>query len=124
MTPGTPRFPALERVFRAYLHEDLAAEYGGPEAAMRAFRDDASPAEWRRFQREAKRFASLVDSLDLEEVRTLVHRLRGTAASYGFPAVSQAAGRCEDAIRAGAPRAEITRGLDDLLGRLTLAEAG
>jgi len=75
MTPGTPRFPALERVFRAYLHEDLAAEYGGPEAAMRAFRDDASPAEWRRFQREAKRFASLVDSLDLEEVRTLVHRL-------------------------------------------------
>ena len=41
MTPSTPRFPALERVFRAYLHEDLAAEYGGPEAAMRAFRDDA-----------------------------------------------------------------------------------
>ena len=53
----------------------LAAEYGSPEAALRAFRDDASPAEWRRFQREAKRFASLVDSLDLEEVRTLVHRL-------------------------------------------------
>ena len=75
MTPGTPRFPVLERVFRGYLHEDFAAEYGSPEAAVRAFRDDASPAEWRRFQREAKRFASLVDSRDLEEVRTLVHRL-------------------------------------------------
>jgi PAS domain S-box-containing protein len=61
---------------------------------------------------------------ELEEVRTLAHRLRGTAASYGFPAVSQAAGRCEDAIRAGAPREEIARRLEDLLGRLTLAAAG
>jgi len=60
----------------------------------------------------------------LEEVRTLVHRLRGTAASYGFPGLSQAAGRCEDAIRAGASRAEIARALEDLLGRLTLAAAG
>ena len=75
MTPGTPRFPVLERVFRGYLHEDFAVEYGSPEAAVRAFRNDASPAEWRRFQREAKRFASLVDGRDLEEVRTLVHRL-------------------------------------------------
>jgi len=61
---------------------------------------------------------------DLEEVRTLVHRLRGTAASYGFPGVSSAAGRCEDAIRAGASRADIARDLADLLGRLTLAAAG
>ncbi len=75
MTPGTPRFPVLERVFRGYLHEDLAAEYGGPEAALRAFRNDASPAEWRRFQREAKRFAVFAESRDLEEVRTFVHRL-------------------------------------------------
>jgi hypothetical protein len=75
MTPGTPRFPVLERVFRGYLHEDFAAEYGRPEAAVRAFRDDASPAEWRRFQREAKRFAAFVDGRDLEDVCTLVHRL-------------------------------------------------
>ena len=75
MTPGTPRLPVLERVFRGYLHEDFAAEYGSPEAAVRAFRNDASPAEWRRFQREAKRFAVLLEGLDLEDVRTLVHRL-------------------------------------------------
>jgi PAS domain S-box-containing protein len=61
---------------------------------------------------------------ELEAVRTLVHRLRGTAATYGFPGVSQAAGRCEDAIRAGLPREEIARLLEDLLGRLTLAAAG
>jgi hypothetical protein len=65
----------MERVFRGYLHEDFAAEYGGPEAALRAFRDDASLAEWRRFQREAKRFAVFVEGRDLEEVRTFVHRL-------------------------------------------------
>ncbi len=76
------------------------------------------------FPELVERISQLERRGELEEVRTLVHRLRGTAASYGFPAVSQAAGRCEDAIRAGAPRAEIARGLDDLLGRLTLAEAG
>jgi PAS domain S-box-containing protein len=60
----------------------------------------------------------------LDEVRVLVHRLRGTAASYGFPEVSQAAGRCEDAIRAGRPREEIRGALQDLLSRLTVAAAG
>ncbi len=60
----------------------------------------------------------------LEELRTLVHRLRGTAATYGFPGLSGAAGRCEDAIRAGAGRAEVLRLLEDLLGRLSLAAAG
>jgi CheY-like chemotaxis protein/nitrogen-specific signal transduction histidine kinase/HPt (histidine-containing phosphotransfer) domain-containing protein len=60
----------------------------------------------------------------LDEVRTLAHRLRGTAASYGFAALAEAAGRCEDAIRAGAPPAEIARALEDVVGRLTLARAG
>jgi PAS domain S-box-containing protein len=59
-----------------------------------------------------------------EELRTLVHRLRGTAASYGFPAVSQCAGRCEDLIRAGAAPAEVARELEELLGRLSVAAAG
>ena len=68
-------FPALERVFSGYLHEDFAAEYGSPEAALRAFRDDASPAEWRLFQREAKRFAAVARDGDFEHVRGLVHRL-------------------------------------------------
>ena len=83
MTRGTPTFPALERTFSGYLHEDFTAEYGSPEAALRAFRDDASPAEWRRFQREVKRFVELVDGRDLGQVRMLLHRLgcRWTPAS-------------------------------------------
>jgi hypothetical protein len=63
MTRGAGfEFPQLARVFSGYLHEDFVAEYGSPEAALRAFREDASPAEWRRFQREAKRLVTL--SLD------------------------------------------------------------
>jgi PAS domain S-box-containing protein len=76
------------------------------------------------FPELAQRLRQLAGQGQHEEVRTLVHRLRGTAASYGFPEVSQAAGRCEDAIRAGAAREELLQRLDDLLGRLTLAAAG
>src|SRR5262249_23001089 len=76
MTRGAgSEFPELERVFSGYLHEDFAAEYGSPEAALRAFHDDASPAEWRRFQREAKRLAALAESRDFEEVCTLLQQL-------------------------------------------------
>ena len=38
------------------------------------------------------------DARLLDRARTLAHRLRGTAGSYGFPAVGAAAGRVEDAI--------------------------
>jgi len=59
-----------------------------------------------------------------DEMRTLVHRLRGTAATYGFPAVSQAAGLCEDAIRAGKTPGEVEALLEDLLSRLKVVAAG
>ena len=82
-------------------------------------------------QRYVASFPELVERIrgleqrgELEQVRTLVHRVRGTAATYGFPSASQAAGRCEDAIRAGEDRAEIARRIEDLLGCLTLAAAG
>ena len=68
-------FPELERVFSGYLHEDFAVEYATPEAALRAFRNDASPAEWRRFQREAKRLATLASHRDFNDVRELLQRL-------------------------------------------------
>lgn len=35
-----------------------------------------------------------------ERARALVHRLRGTAGSYGFAAISEAAARLEDALDA------------------------
>jgi len=76
MTRGpASEFPELERVFSGYLHEDFAVQYGTPEAALRAFREDASPAEWRRFQREAKRLITLADDRDFDHVCQLLQQL-------------------------------------------------
>jgi PAS domain S-box-containing protein len=76
------------------------------------------------FGEQAAHLRALAAAERLEEVRTLVHRLRGTAASFGLPEVSRVAGRCEDAIRSGAPRAAIQEALDALLARLRMAAAG
>jgi CdiI immunity protein len=76
MTRGAAsEFPEMERVFSGYLHEDFAAQYGSPEAALQAFRDDASPAEWRRFQREAHRLARLTTERDFDQVCHLLQQL-------------------------------------------------
>jgi CdiI immunity protein len=76
MTRGAAsEFPELERVFSGYLHEDFAAQYGTPEAALRAFRDDASPAEWRRFQREVKRFIALAADSGFDHAGRLLQQL-------------------------------------------------
>lgn len=68
-------FPELRRVFDGYLHEDVLVEHGTPEAALRAFRADAAPAEVRRFQREVKRFLAQTRALDFDRVRALVFHL-------------------------------------------------
>lgn len=72
---ATSEFPELHRVFSGYFHEDFAAEHGSPDGALRAFRDDASPAEWRRFEREAHRFTRLTLERDFDDVCTLLHQL-------------------------------------------------
>jgi hypothetical protein len=68
-------FPELRRVFTGYLHEDLFVDGGTPEAALRAFRTDASPEELKRFQQEAERFLAHTATLEFDEVRGLVHQL-------------------------------------------------
>lgn len=76
MTRLTPSaFPELQRVFAGYLHEDVLVEHGSPEAALRAFRADAAPAEARRFRREVKRFLAQTSALDIDTVRALLHEL-------------------------------------------------
>jgi hypothetical protein len=68
-------FPELQRVFSGYLHEDVLADAGTPQKALRTFVADASPAERRRFQREAERFLAQTATLDFEEVRKLLAEL-------------------------------------------------
>ena len=68
-------FPELRRVFSGYLHEDVLAEAGTPEAALRTFWADADAGERRRFQREVEHFLTHVATLDLEDVRRLAEQL-------------------------------------------------
>jgi HPt (histidine-containing phosphotransfer) domain-containing protein len=42
-----------------------------------------------------------IEQAAADEARSQAHRLRGTAGSYGFAAVSDVAGRIEDALDAG-----------------------
>ena len=76
MTRKTPSaFPALRRVLSGYLHEDALVEHGSVEAALNAFRADASPAEVRRFQKEAARFLKQTAAFEPDEFRRAVGRL-------------------------------------------------
>ena len=72
---ATGTFPHLRQVFTGYLHEDFAVEHGSPEAAMRAFRKDASTADLRGFRREVKRFLAHITTLEFEKVRELLEQL-------------------------------------------------
>jgi hypothetical protein len=71
----TLRFPTLRRAFSGYLHEDGLVEAGSPEAALRSFWADASPAERRRFQGEAARFLDRTAALDFPDVCDALDRL-------------------------------------------------
>lgn len=68
-------FPELHRAFAAYLHEDLLKEHGTPAAALRAFLEDATPAERTRFVKESKQFLARTAALDFSEVLALLARL-------------------------------------------------
>ena len=68
-------FPMLREVFAGYLHEDFAAEHGSAEAALRAFHDDASAGERRRFAKEARLFLAHTATLSLEDTVAFAARL-------------------------------------------------
>lgn len=64
----------------------------------------------------------------VERLRVLAHQLRGAAGGYGFPAISAAAGKLEDQIRAlpdpaAARAAELAGQLDELIGLCRRATA-
>src|SRR5262249_14660824 len=61
----------------------------------------------------------------LERARVLAHRLRGTAGSYGFAALGQAAGRIETALfhTTGAPNEAHTAAWDEIWSALREAES-
>ena len=59
---------------------------------------------------------------EADELRTLVHRLAGSAASFGFPRISDLARSCEEPLREGGELKSIRRPLASLLRQMR--EAG
>ena len=57
-------FPALRNFLRGYFHQDLAAEYGRPEAAVEQFHRDAEPEEFLQVANEWRRLLQWSAALD------------------------------------------------------------
>lgn len=82
---GAPRplsaveFPQLESFFSDYLHEDYLVDYGSPEAALRAWRSNASPKEIERFDREAERLLEAAGSMPFDSIAAFVRRNLGSS---------------------------------------------
>jgi histidine phosphotransfer protein HptB len=64
-----------------------------------------------------QRVAALLDHLskrDWESLQRGAHQMKGAAGSYGFDAVSPAAGRVESAVRKGEPEEQIRQSVAEL----------
>ena len=65
------------------------------------------------------RVAALLDHLSKEDWESLqrgAHQIKGAAGSYGFDAISPAAGRVESAVRNGEPEEQIRAAVAELAG--------
>jgi HPt (histidine-containing phosphotransfer) domain-containing protein len=66
--------------------------------------------------------AAAADPNGEELLRRLAHQLKGSAGGYGFPTITDAAGKVEDALKRG-QREEALTDLDVLLGLCRQASA-
>ena len=58
-----------------------------------------------------------------DNLRLLVHQLKGAAGSYGFGPVSRCAAEVEDSLRDGVAEDQIRRGVEDLMEMCRRARA-
>jgi len=107
---------------------DAAAPPGSSGVAVRRAvlpRDKDAMAEAMRKAVEGfvSRLPAKVDALlqlrqagDLEELRRLIHQLKGAGAGFGFPRISETAARAEAAIKAAAGVEAVCAGVEELIG--------
>ena len=62
---------------------------------------------------------------DANRIRVIAHKIRGTAANYGFPRITELAGQCDEAVRSGTPWPEILTAAEalDQLVQATIARS-
>jgi signal transduction histidine kinase/DNA-binding NarL/FixJ family response regulator len=68
-----------------------------------------------RLPERVAKIESLAREQDLQNLRQAVHQLRGAAGGYGFPEVTEIAGRAENSIRDGNPFESIKKEVDALI---------
>ncbi len=72
----------------------------------------------------AQQLREAFDNNDADAIRELAHKVRGSAGGYGFPELTDLAGQVEDSLRSGAPVADVTEDLGELLGHCQAAIQG
>jgi hypothetical protein len=72
-------FPALRQFLRGYFHQDLAEEYGSPEAAARQFCQDADTIQRRKVSYEWTSFLGQMQGKPLESVARFLSDSLGSA---------------------------------------------
>jgi signal transduction histidine kinase/CheY-like chemotaxis protein/HPt (histidine-containing phosphotransfer) domain-containing protein len=109
--PAAGPAPAAPEPLHSHLHADrdlapiLPRFVGGLPERMDRLRAAARAGAW-------------------EDLGRLVHQLRGAAGGYGFPSITQAAAAVEEALKAGAGRAQVERLLSELQALCARARDG
>jgi CheY-like chemotaxis protein/HPt (histidine-containing phosphotransfer) domain-containing protein len=65
---------------------------------------------------------SLSAAADLEDLKRLLHQLKGAGTGYGFPMITEQAARAETLIKASADLSEIRTGVDELVALIRSVE--
>ena len=88
MPKPSPEFPALREFLRGYFHQDLADEYGSPQAAAKQFWQDADDEQRMAVANEWARLLDHAKDLSLDYANELLRNL-GSAWTFTNPAELQ-----------------------------------
>jgi two-component system, sensor histidine kinase len=102
--PDVPRAPVIEEHLRP----------AGPDSANAAMRH-AVVGFVSRLPARVHSLATLSANQDMEELRRLVHQLKGAGAGYGFPNITEAAKKTESLIKATAQCAAVQTAVNELI---------
>jgi two-component system, sensor histidine kinase len=108
--PAITRIPELPRP--PVLQEQLRP--AGPDSANAAMRH-AVVGFVSRLPARVNSLLSLSASQDMEELRRLVHQLKGAGAGYGFPNITEAAKKTESLIKATAECQAVQTAVNELI---------
>jgi CheY-like chemotaxis protein len=72
--------------------------------------------------RRAERLVDLMEKQDFEQLRQVVHQLKGAGGGYGFPEITRRAASAEKAIKAQAALEQISAEVQSLLAALQSVE--